>query len=50
MFHAFQYHREDFLEHYHQRSNVETVFSMMKASSEGKFGAGQNRRTERSPL
>lgn len=27
-------HRETFLEHYHRRSNVETVFSMIK----GKFG------------
>lgn len=30
----FTYHREDFLAHYHKRSNVETTFSMVKA----KFG------------
>lgn len=34
MFHYFQYKREDFLAHYHERSNVETVFAMVK----GKFG------------
>lgn len=34
MYHLFAYRREDFLEHYHRRSNVETVFAMMKA----KFG------------
>lgn len=34
MFHYFNYHREEFLTHYHKRSNVETVFSMIKS----KFG------------
>lgn len=34
MYHYFMFKREDFLAHYHQRSNVETVFSMIKA----KFG------------
>lgn len=34
MFHYFQFKREDFLAHYHERSNVETVFSMVQA----KFG------------
>ena len=34
MYHYFMLKREDFLAHYHQRSNVETVFSMCKA----KFG------------
>ena len=34
MYHLFAYERETFLQHYHQRSNVETVFSMIKA----KFG------------
>ena len=34
MYHYFMYNREDFLAHYHQRSNVETAFSMIKA----KFG------------
>jgi transposase len=34
MYHLYMYQREAFLEHYHQRSNVETVFSMVKA----KFG------------
>ena len=34
MFHMFAYHRETFLCRYHQRSNVETTFSMIKA----KFG------------
>ena len=31
MFHYFQYRREDFLQHYHKRSNVESTFSMIKA-------------------
>jgi transposase len=30
----FTYRREEFFSHYHQRSNVETAFSMIKA----KFG------------
>src|SRR3989338_1567871 len=34
MFHYFMYNREDFLQHYHKRSNVETTFHMIKA----KFG------------
>ena len=34
MYHRFALDREAFLRHYHRRSNVETVFSMMK----GKFG------------
>jgi transposase len=34
MFHYFQYRREDFLAHYHKRSNVESTFSMIKR----KFG------------
>jgi hypothetical protein len=31
MYHYFMYNREEFLAHYHKRSNVETAFSMMKA-------------------
>ncbi len=34
MYHYFMQNREKFLEHYHQRSNIETAYSMMKA----KFG------------
>ena len=34
MFHYYNYKREEFLAHYHKRSNVETVFQMIKA----KFG------------
>lgn len=34
MYHYFTYNREKFLEHYHQRSNVESAYSMLKA----KFG------------
>ena len=34
MFHFYNLHREEFLGHYHKRSNVETTFSMIKA----KFG------------
>jgi transposase len=35
MWHLFAFHREDFLAKYHQRSNAESTFSMMKR----KFGA-----------
>ncbi|HTQ14669.1 MAG TPA: transposase [Rhizomicrobium sp.] len=31
MFHLFQFNRDEFLAHYHKRSNVETTFSMIKA-------------------
>lgn len=31
MWHFFQLHKEDFLKHYHKRSNVETVFHMIKS-------------------
>ncbi|QDV91790.1 Transposase DDE domain protein [Phycisphaerae bacterium RAS2] len=31
MYHFFQYHRDEFLAHYHKRSNVESTFSMIKA-------------------
>jgi transposase len=34
MFHLYNLNREDYLAHYHKRSNVETTFSMIKA----KFG------------
>ncbi len=36
MWHMFSYRRDEFLTHYHRRSNVETVFGMVKA----KFGDG----------
>ncbi len=34
MFHYFQFNKEEFMQHYHARSNVESTFSMIKA----KFG------------
>lgn len=34
MFHYFQYNRDEYLAHYHKRSNVESTFSMIK----NKFG------------
>ena len=37
MYHYFMYNREEFLEHYHKRSNAETVFHMIKT----KFGSDQ---------
>jgi transposase len=42
MFHYFQYRREEFLRHYHQRSNVESTFSMIKR----KFGDAVRSRTD----
>lgn len=41
-YYYYQYHREDFLKHYHQRSNVETVFRMINA----KFGKYVRSKTE----
>jgi hypothetical protein len=31
LFHSYSFHREEFVKHYHQRSNVESTFSMVKA-------------------
>jgi transposase len=42
MFHYFLYRKEDFLDHYHSRSNVESTFSMMKR----KFGDGLRSKTD----
>ncbi len=33
MFHFFSFKRDEFMSHYHKRSNVETTFSMMKAKT-----------------
>lgn len=42
MFHFFQYKREEFMEHYLRRSNVESVFSMVKV----KFGDSVRSKTD----
>ena len=42
MYHLFHYRREEFMEHYHKRSSVESVFSMMKA----KFGSSVRAKSE----
>lgn len=42
MYHFFHFNREDFLARYHQRSNVESTFAMMKA----KFGDGVRSKTD----
>jgi len=42
LFHYYSFKREEFLVHYHQRSNVETTFSMIKA----KFGERLRSKTE----
>ncbi len=41
MWHFYNYNREAFLSHYHKRSNVESVFSMIKA----KFGGSVRAKT-----
>jgi hypothetical protein len=41
LFHYFQFRREEFLHHYHQRSNVESTFSAVKR----KFGAALRSKT-----
>jgi transposase len=42
MFHYFMYNREEFLAHYHKRSNVESTFSMIKR----KFGDSVRSKTD----
>jgi transposase len=42
MFHYFSFNREDFLTRYHQRSNIESTFSMIKA----KFGDSVRSKTD----
>jgi transposase len=42
MFHYFQFKREEFVVHYHKRSNVESTFSMMKR----KFGDSLRSKTD----
>src|SRR5439155_6966103 len=42
MFHYFNYRKTEFLEHYHKRSNVESMFSMMKR----KFGDSLRSKTD----
>ncbi|MFT3786640.1 MAG: transposase [Tepidisphaeraceae bacterium] len=42
MFHFFQYNREEFLAHYHRRSNVESTVMMIKA----KFGDAVRSKTD----
>lgn len=42
MYHYFHYRNDEFRAHYHKRSNVETVFSMIKA----KFGSHVRSKTE----
>ena len=42
MYHYFQFRRDEFLQHYHKRSNVESTFSMMKR----KFGDSLRSKTD----
>lgn len=42
MFHLYNFKRDEFLAHYHKRSNVESTFSMMKA----KFGDALRSKTD----
>ena len=42
MFHYFNYRRDEYLQHYHLRSNVESTFSMIKR----KFGDGLRSKTD----
>ena len=42
IYHYFQFRREEFLTHYHKRSNVESAFSMMKR----KLGDGLRSKTD----
>ena len=42
MFHYFNFRQQEFLQHYHKRSNVESTFSMMKR----KFGDSLRSKTD----
>jgi transposase len=42
MYHYFEFRKDEFLQHYHKRSNVESTFSMMKR----KFGDGLRSKTD----
>jgi hypothetical protein len=42
MFHYFMFRGDEFLQHYHKRSNVESTFSMMKR----KFGDSLRSKTD----
>ncbi|HEX3106942.1 MAG TPA: transposase [Terriglobales bacterium] len=42
MFHYFMFRRQDFLQHYHKRSNIESTFSMIKR----KFGDSLRSKTD----
>jgi transposase len=42
MYHYFEFRNEEFLEHYHKRSNAETTFHMIKS----KFGDSVRSKTE----
>jgi transposase len=42
MFHYYNFNRDDFLSHYHKRSNIESTFSMIKA----KFGDSVRSKTD----
>jgi transposase len=46
LFHYYSFKREEFLVHYHKRSNVETTFSMIKS----KFGERLRSKTERAQI
>ncbi len=46
MYHYYSMRRDEFLEHYHRRSNIESTFSMIK----GKFGDAVKGKTETAQL
>ena len=50
MFHFYQYKRDEFLTHYHQRSNVETTFSMVKAKFGGRLRSKGDKAQENEAL
>ena len=42
MYHLFMFNRQEYMDHYHKRSNAESVFSMVKA----KFGDAVRSKSE----
>jgi transposase len=46
MYHLFMYRREEYMAHYHKRSNIETAYSMIK----GKFGSALRSKSDRGQI
>jgi transposase len=50
MYHFYQYKRDEFLAHYHQRSNVESTFNMVKAKFDSRLRSKGDKAQENEAL